>query len=282
MSTQAAGFLSAGLAGGVSQVLIAPLDFLKVAQQTSQSNISTQQLIRQVWAKHGFKGFWRGNVAATSLSVAFCSVQFTVYHEALAIYHKRANCTDGTSAAGPLLCGGLAAGVATTVTFPFDVVRTRMVATSPSGASAFTMSGVGTGGLAGFWRGLTPALLEVCPGIGINFAVYESLAAVYRSSSSRSNSNSISSSGSWWCGFVSGSVAKLLVYPLDTCKKRMQVGGAGAGVGVREVAQRILRTEGMPGFFAGVRPSIAKSGISSGVLFLVYNNATRLLCNPGH
>ena len=89
-------------------------------------------------------------------------------------------------------------------------------------------------------------------------------------------------------GAVSGGAAKLIVYPLDTLKKRMQAVGMphAERFGTydydslfhkRHTATAILRNEGWLALYRGTVPSLLKAGLSTSVAFYAYETACVLL-----
>jgi solute carrier family 25 thiamine pyrophosphate transporter 19 len=80
-------------------------------------------------------------------------------------------------------------------------------------------------------------------------------------------------------GGVAGLGAKLVVYPLDTLKKRCQVRGVmgDAAWSPMAVARSVLRSEGPAAFYRGVAPAVLKAVPATGTTFAVFEAVTRLL-----
>jgi solute carrier family 25 (mitochondrial thiamine pyrophosphate transporter), member 19 len=66
-------------------------------------------------------------------------------------------------------------------------------------------------GVAGFYAGCGPAIVQIIPYMGLNFAIYDTL--------TRGDKRVQASA---YAGSISGAVSKIIVYPLDTVKRRLQ------------------------------------------------------------
>jgi solute carrier family 25 thiamine pyrophosphate transporter 19 len=114
---------------------------------------------------------------------------------------------------------GATAGVcATLATYPFDICRTAFAAeglitaasttkaaTQPATMAQFYKRMVSQHGYRGFFAGVCPALIQIIPYMGINFALYDTFTRI-------SNSHSVLNAGA--AGTISGGLSKIIVYPL--------------------------------------------------------------------
>jgi solute carrier family 25 thiamine pyrophosphate transporter 19 len=187
------------------------------------------------------------------------------------------------------LCGASAAILATAATYPFDIMRTqfslqgntKIYASIP----AFISTTLQKQGVKGFCAGLGPTLVGVTPYIGLNFALYDiAKKAVESSEEDAKGKNSIMSTvKKSIAGGFAGTTSKLMVYPLDTIKRRMQAsvlqstivvaGGAAAAPQYKNMLDcctTIFRNEGLQGLYRGVGPTILKSCVSTAVTFAAY------------
>ena len=92
---------------------------------------------------------------------------------------------------------------------------------------------------------------------------------------------------SGFCGAAAGFAAKSIVYPLDLLKKRLQVQGFGYArkefgahhdyKSLLDGIRQIYKTESITGFYKGIVPSLLKSGFSTSMQFIVYEEIIRLL-----
>ncbi|CAM9112934.1 unnamed protein product [Phaeothamnion confervicola] len=227
---------------------------------------------------------------------------------------------DSSNAGGMLqlkrfVTGATAGGIATVVTYPFDITRTtfaaqglpRRYATTP----AFAAHVLRTSGPLGLFRGMSAALAQIMPQMGLSFSIYATLTRhppAFLSPPSRSNSSGGtaaargggsggSTAADWgrqaWpavAGAAAGLFSKLAIYPLDTVKKRVQAGimvtaPAGLVEGVAtpplpphlrnplRVVAAIWRQEGPRALFRGWVPALWKSGLSTAITFGAYEYA---------
>ena len=72
-------------------------------------------------------------------------------------------------------------------------------------------------------------------------------------------------------GTIAGATSKVLVYPLDTGKKMLQVYRLSPRqLSVSDFVKTNLKETGVRGLYAGVVAAVLKSGLSSGLLFGFY------------
>lgn len=183
--------------------------------------------------------------------------------------------------------GAVAGTAATTVTYPFDLLRTRFAAQGTErvydGILASLREITRTEGYKGFFRGLSAAISQIVPSMGLFFAFYEGL---------KPPLNSISlpfGSGDALAGITASVLSKSAVYPLDTVRKRLQVqgpsrtkyvGGARIPVyerGVLHTLAEIVRKEGMTGIYRGLTVSLIKAAPASAVTMWTYERAIHFL-----
>ncbi|KAF9143883.1 mitochondrial thiamine pyrophosphate transporter [Mortierella sp. GBA39] len=166
----------------------------------------------------------------------------------------------GSSVVQSFVAGANAGIIATACTYPFDLLRTRFAIQRDVRVYTGIIQACGhiyrADGLQGFYRGMTPALIQVIPYMGIMFGSYDSLknlvswlkkkADVESSYSKRTITASPGSGAAssekerpaktvgqfllgledLLCGALSGVISKTGVYPLDMVRKRLQIQGS--------------------------------------------------------
>jgi solute carrier family 25 thiamine pyrophosphate transporter 19 len=251
----------AGAVSGLgARCITAPLDLLKIRRQLQPSDataVSGRDLTGELNIFHnlskiaeregGIKSLFRGNVAASYLWMGYSVSQFWVYGYASEYLSERydsknPNDDNHVTTAISFTSGAFAGLCATAVTYPFDLCRTIFAARGlyPVAASNVTWSEYTTNlaavnqgqlqlrppktlrefaqrlyqqrGFKGFFAGSAPGFLQIVPYMGLNFALHDLFVTKIGSDSKASGI----------AGMGAGAVSKLLVYPLDTVKKRLQ------------------------------------------------------------
>ena len=185
-----------------------------------------------------------------------------------------------------ILCGSAGGCAGTLLSFPADVLRTRLVAQSRTvyrGALDGTRLLYSEAGLPTFYRGLTAALLAVAPQSGLQFGLYslstQLLASLVTRTDQDLGEDLITVQGSLVCGALAGMATKTILYPLDVVKKRLQVSGweeGRVGLGatpryssLRDCVGQIVRREGATALYKGFTPALVKAVSTTSIHFMV-------------
>ena len=160
-----------------------------------------------------------------------------------------------------------------TVTYPLDIVRTRLSIQSASFEKRGvkdpakklpgmwqTMVGMykNEGGILALYRGIIPTVAGVAPYVGLNFMIYESVRQ-YFTPEGQQNPSAI---GKLCAGAISGGVAQSCTYPLDVLRRRFQINTMN-GIGYKyksipDALRTIFAQEGFRGLYKGITPNLLK------------------------
>ncbi|KAG0282444.1 mitochondrial thiamine pyrophosphate transporter [Linnemannia gamsii] len=196
-----------------------------------------------------------GSTSTTATAISG-TVKGTVVAAPLSVFSTVA----GSSAIQSFVAGANAGIIATACTYPFDLLRTRFAIQRDvkvyTGIVQACRHIFRADGIQGFYRGMSPALIQVIPYMGIMFGSYDSLkhlaswlkkkAGVESSYSKRTITASsrpaatlsdkeqpVKTAGQFLlgledllCGALSGVISKTGVYPLDMVRKRLQIQGS--------------------------------------------------------
>lgn len=186
-------FIASALAGATTSVLTNPVWVLKTRMLSSDKGSagaypSMLAGARTILQTEGVRGFYRG-LAVSLLGVSHGAVQFTVYEPAKRMYLNERRGQDGSDPGkqslkmaneATLMISSVAKLVAGAVTYPYQVLRSRM-----QNYRADERFGRGVGGViariwreegvVGFYRGLVPGVVRVMPATWVTFLVYENV-----------------------------------------------------------------------------------------------------------
>uniref|UniRef100_A0A0E0CI74 Uncharacterized protein n=1 Tax=Oryza meridionalis TaxID=40149 RepID=A0A0E0CI74_9ORYZ len=143
-------------------------------------------------------------------------------------------------------------------------------------------------GIRGFWKGLIPTLIMVC-NPSIQFMIYETLAKRLRSK--RSGKELPKKNLTAMEVFLLGAIAKLgatvVTYPLLVVKSRLQAKQEiGRNVmsrytGTIDAIIKMIRYEGLHGFYKGMGTKIVQSVFAASVLFMIKEELSSVVMAVG-
>lgn len=284
--------------------VIAPLDVVKIRLQLQTHSLSdplshqhirgpiykgTIPTIKTILANEGITGLWKGNVPAELMYVGYSAVQFTTYRSTTQLMRQIVGTQHKIPGAlESFLAGASAGAAATAATYPLDLLRTRFAAQGHEDRVYTSLIRAivqikHDEGLRGFFRGLSPALGQIVPFMGMFFAVYESLRHPL------GNLDIPFGGGEALAGTAASIIAKTSVFPLDTVRKRIQVQGPTRSryvhknipdygrLGTIGTLRTILRREGTRGLYRGLTVSLFKAAPASAITVWTYERVLNTL-----
>ena len=172
---------AASASGVVTLTLTNPVWVVKtrlcLQSQAGQYSGFTDALLK-IGRQEGVRGLYSGFVPGL-FGVSHGAVQFVAYEEMKNRYHnyRRQEITTKLGTAEYLTFAALSKLLAAFITYPYQVVRTRLQNTESkySGSLDCIRKIMTLEGAIGFYKGLTPNLVRVVPATMITFVVYENL-----------------------------------------------------------------------------------------------------------
>jgi hypothetical protein len=263
--------IAGAVAGLCARLVTAPLDRVRLLQQTRPAvgrGLGVDDFLRtcrSVYAREGFSGFWRGNVANMAKVIPLSAITCAVYTQSLGAM--------GISSPDdrPFLrfCAGAVSGVcATTCTFPLDVIRTRLAAQLPPSLDAPPH----------------PSTLHSPYGAASPLAGHRPIQTLMpRDTSVRKEAfhppgtaltHSVSGGPARRSSFgTRGSAPYKRIVPLTASSSRSLSSKAAQTfyTGTVHAAVSIAREEGLAGFFKGIRPTVASVTLFAGLQLAGYD-----------
>jgi len=201
--------------GVIGSFITCPIEVLKIRQQSSpEARLSVRHLASEIWRRNGVRGFYRGITVSVLRDLGY-GAYFGTYEASCRFFSKRNETLKPSSGMqlvdhssivaevdakanqlqwyAPLVAGALAGVISWIVTFPFDVVKTRVQSVDLSSLSRSQSSGpiasrhpfrsamstivhsYQTEGPSVFFRGLSPTLIRAVPVNAVTFAVFEAI-----------------------------------------------------------------------------------------------------------
>lgn len=286
--------LAGGLTGVITRFICQPLDVLKIRLQlqvepiSKRSEISKYRSVAQsvscIYREEGLFAFWKGHNPAQVLSLVYGVAQFSFY-ERFNLVLRDLELFKGHDRARNFVCGACSGSFAALTIMPLDVIRTRVISQDPGKGYRNGFQAVSTiyrvEGVRGLYRGLGPALLQIAPLTGGQFMFYNMFGTLVKQIEHLPENASLPPTELFICGGFAGLCTKLLVYPLDLIKKRLQIQGFSQNrqtFGKHFVANHMLqclyqvcRDEGLRGLYKGLNPSLLKAAFTTAFYFAIYD-----------
>jgi len=264
--------VAGGFSGIVSRTFTAPIERVKVLFQVNVGkNPHLWTAFSNIYKNEGILAYWRGNGANILKVTPEHAIRFLAFE----MIKKEFNEDESQLKMYQRFMSGSMAGVISHVsTFPLEVIKTRLAAT-PRGV----YQGIGDAivkiyrneGVFTFFRGMTPSILSTIPASGTNLAVYETLKIALMKFS---NETEPSVKNLLICSTISSTIGHLISYPFHVFKARLIIQGApGHPIlynGFFDVGAKVLKNEGLRGFYKGIVPTMMKSIPSNWATYLSY------------
>ena len=192
--------------------------------------------------------------------VSYSAIQFTTYRTVTQALQTAVGEHRMPAAAESFIAGASAGAVATTATYPLDLLRTRFAAQGTERIYTSLKSAIReialNEGPRGFFQGLGAGFGQIIPYMGLFFATYETLRLPLSDLQMPFGSSDATA------GVMASVIAKTGVFPLDLIRKRLQVQGPTRSKyvhknipvykGVFKTMRHIIKTEGRRGLYRGL------------------------------
>ncbi|KAG6801519.1 mitochondrial thiamine pyrophosphate carrier [Apis mellifera caucasica] len=282
--------IAGAVSGFVTRFACQPLDVIKIRFQLQVEPIANYHVSKYhsflqafylILKEEGITAFWKGHIPAQLLSIVYGTTQFYSYHIFMKISYNFSLLNEWKYSTN-FIAGASAGFLATIVSFPFDTIRTRLVAQSNNytiykGILHSCSCIIQHESPKVFFYGLLPTLLQIVPHTGLQFAFYGYVNDKYKKYYNETN---ISFYNSMISGSVAGLLAKTAIYPFDLSRKRLQIQGfrngrKGFGTffeckGLIDCLKLTIKEEGIKGLFKGLVPSQLKATMTTALHYTVY------------
>jgi len=292
--------ISGAVTGFLSGIMTAPLDVLKIRMQLQKSSnggvLKYNHILRsivKICREEGIRALWKGSIAAQYLSISYGAVQFYIYEQCMKGFNKL---RDEKKYPIPhsvqnFVSGAISGANAVIVTYPFDFLRTRFATQGNvhlyRNIPQATYIVIKNEGIKSLYKGVVPSVVSIIPYIGTSFQAHAvALDYINRFTDKYPKSKKYLSDGTknFISGGVAGVLSKCVTMPLDNMRKVMQVNGEIAkrykdvyAIEIQEnnstrffsCMKNMYRSEGIKGFYKGIKPSLLKSTYGTALTFFL-------------
>lgn len=160
----------------------------------------------------------------------------------------------------------------------------NLAASNPTGSPAKGRFGAGDivkdlykeSGVLGFWKGVLPTLIMVS-NPSIQFMIYETLLKklTEKRAINERGLKHVAATEVFLLGAIAKLGATVVTYPLLVVKSRLQAKQEGGGhaslqyAGTLDAVTKMIRFEGLAGFYKGMNTKIVQSVVAAAVLFMI-------------
>ena len=239
-----------------------PFDVVKTRLQTANVPFANP-LHCLFWTvrREGLVALWKGFLPQLLLSSPYSMIMFGVYD---LLKPKPMQQSAAGNAAGSFFAGAASGVAVTAVHNPLELWRVRVqthLAAKDAVGKRRTNRSVLRGLQKNPWqlgRGASMTLLENVVGNGVFFSSNETLRRQLFGVGPSNEATTLRLSEEAFVGGLTGIIFQLVVYPADLVKARLMTHDT---IQARHVAQKILREDGLKGFYRGASVMILRAGI---------------------
>ena len=245
--------LCGGLGGQLAAACVHPLDVLKTRAQAGMA-----WNVRSIVKSEGLRGFYRGVTVPLVSQPLYIGTAFAGYELGNQLWdaHARPHLRSGSlnDVLRLFFAGALGGAVCATCVTPFERLKVRMQSQTgvPLGPLRTARDLCARGGLPALFAGLGATIAREVPGTIIWFAAYD---IAMRRLREWHTPRPLAVVGG---GLTAGLAFTMSTLPLERIKTIQQASAGGAGSALA-IATRVLRHEGVAGFYLGLLPVLTRN-----------------------
>ncbi|CAF3620562.1 unnamed protein product [Rotaria sp. Silwood1] len=282
-----------GITGATASVLVGqPLDTIKTKLQTFPTQYKNFfDCGRKIFHENGIRALYAGTSPSLLANIAENGILFMAYGQCQNMMCFLRNKTDHEQL-NPLenmAAGSFAAVFSSIALCPTELVKCRIQTlnevqkmNSLNGENIIykkispiniTRNIIRTEGIRGLFHGLTTTLVRECPGYGCFFGGYELTRTLLMHKNQKKED--IGFIKTWISGGMAGICFWIVMFPIDAVKSRIQV--FKPKMNFPKYTLQIIRNEGFMVLYAGLLPTLIRTFVATGTLFITVEQTRRFL-----
>lgn len=265
----------------MSRTFTSPLDVLKIISQVGTPETKGGGVIsttKELFRTQGLRGFWKGNVMACIRLFPYNAIQFAVFHE---LRSKKENPTFMNALYNNAIVGSISGLTATIITYPLDVIKTRLVVDQAYRPIAYYRGIIDVvkyiyrdEGILAFYKGLLPSAFGISMYSGGLFMAYELILV-----SLGKPLWEITPKEHFVSGCIAAMFAQTFSFPFDTIRKKMHAQSTSTPAymkpdiefsGMMDAFRKTVKRNGFVGLWSGNAANLLKVVPFAGTTFAVY------------
>ena len=269
-------------AGATAKTVVAPLERVRLLMQMANARDSARAGLSAVLRSEGAIGLWRGNGLAVVRATLSKGTLFATQD------------IIATRSGSDMVGGALAGLLAGSLTYPLDLLRTRLAGTVGHATFREVASEVvRVHGPLALYRGAPATLFGAVTYEGMRFGLYGQLrergAAAAAGGGGGGGGGSGGGGGGWSIltpggilapavyGMIASLIAGNIIYPNDTIRRRLQTATTTGGTYLG-ATRALLEEGGLRRLYRGCLLYNLKAAPSAGVQFATFNGLKQLCC----
>lgn len=233
---------------------------------------------KKLYRSQGLLSFWKGNIIACIRLFPYNAIQFAVFNE---LRSKKENPTFMNALYNNAVVGSISGLSATMITYPLDVVKTRMVVNHVNKSNAYykgyidiTKKIIRDEGVLAFYKGLLPSAIGISMYSGGLFMAYELVIV-----SLGKPIWEITPKEHFISGCIAAIFAQTFSFPFDTIRKKMHAQSKTVHAymrpdiefsGMIDAFRQTIKKNGFVGLWSGNFANLLKVLPFAGTTFMVY------------
>lgn len=168
--------VSGGLSGFIFATFVTPIDLIKTRLQMEgvgdhQKTTKLSTMCKNIVKNEGITGLYKGLTMTWIRDVPSLAAQFATFEWSKNFINKQYGEETPVSS---FLAGGLAVVLAWIVAYPQDTIKTRIQCSKTPMSNMESMREIyRTGGMGGFWKGISPCLIRAVVTGATRFIAYD-------------------------------------------------------------------------------------------------------------
>lgn len=270
-------------AGAITKTAVAPLERLKIlfqvqdmSEATKRKYTSIRQALGLVVQEEGIGGLYKGNGANVLRVIPVYALKFAFNDTFKALVGGKDADTMGFSQL--MLSGSLAGLNQQLITYPLEVIRTRLslsgmglMSDQYTGIANCAVTIVRKEGIAGLYKGIGPTILSGAPYVGLQMTFYE----LFGRAMPHDERGKVGLKYSLMAGAFAGLIAQTITFPGDVIRRRMQTNGAGGAARLYTTSMDCLRktvsNEGVLALYKGLSTNVVRCLPGAAIQFAAYD-----------